>query len=266
MYARPLNELPAREVVRGVRQGTFTAEAVARACLDRIATREIRSEGVGLHRSRSRAAPGARARPPESEGRAPWPNRRREGHLRHARHAHRHGLADLSQQPPDDRRLVRRAGARGRRGHPRQDHHLRVRGPHAERHAQPARSRAHTGRLLQRLGRRRRRPHGSRRVRHADRRLRASARLLLRRCRLQADLQHHQPRRHEIRRRKSRHHRPLRAHRRGHRPRRGRAHRPRAFEIPRHAAQDRSLPHEISGSMPRPRPSTPSKTQRSAST
>jgi amidase len=40
MYARPLNELPARDIVRGVKQGTFTAEAVTRACLDRIDARD----------------------------------------------------------------------------------------------------------------------------------------------------------------------------------------------------------------------------------
>src|SRR6185503_16672709 len=40
MYVRPLNELSAREVVRGIKQGTFSAESVTRACLDRIAERE----------------------------------------------------------------------------------------------------------------------------------------------------------------------------------------------------------------------------------
>ena len=40
MYVHPLNELPARDVVRGIKQGTFTAEAVTQACLDRIAERE----------------------------------------------------------------------------------------------------------------------------------------------------------------------------------------------------------------------------------
>ena len=40
MYVHRLNELPARDVVRGIKQGTFTAEAVTQACLDRIAERE----------------------------------------------------------------------------------------------------------------------------------------------------------------------------------------------------------------------------------
>jgi amidase len=40
MYASPLSALDARDVVRGVKQGAFTAEAVTRACLDRISERE----------------------------------------------------------------------------------------------------------------------------------------------------------------------------------------------------------------------------------
>jgi len=40
MDVRPLNEQSAREVVRGIKQGTFSAESVTRACLDRIAERE----------------------------------------------------------------------------------------------------------------------------------------------------------------------------------------------------------------------------------
>jgi len=40
MYAQALNELSATEVARGIAQGTFTAEAVTRACLERIEKRE----------------------------------------------------------------------------------------------------------------------------------------------------------------------------------------------------------------------------------
>src|SRR5262245_55342024 len=40
MYARPLNELSATEVARGIAQGIFKAEAVTRACLERIEKRE----------------------------------------------------------------------------------------------------------------------------------------------------------------------------------------------------------------------------------
>jgi len=40
MYEHPLNELSARDVVRGIKRGTFSAESVTRACLDRIAERE----------------------------------------------------------------------------------------------------------------------------------------------------------------------------------------------------------------------------------
>src|SRR5215471_3082463 len=40
MYTRPLNELSATEVARGIARGIFTAEAVTRACLNRIKERE----------------------------------------------------------------------------------------------------------------------------------------------------------------------------------------------------------------------------------
>ena len=36
----PLNQLSASEVARGVASGRYTAEAVTRACLDRIETRD----------------------------------------------------------------------------------------------------------------------------------------------------------------------------------------------------------------------------------
>ena len=39
-HQKPLNELGAGEIVRGTRSGAFTCEAVARACLDRIAARD----------------------------------------------------------------------------------------------------------------------------------------------------------------------------------------------------------------------------------
>ena len=40
MASRALNELSARDVVRGIGEGAFTAESVTRACLDRIDARE----------------------------------------------------------------------------------------------------------------------------------------------------------------------------------------------------------------------------------
>ena len=61
----------------------------------------------------------------------------------------------------------RRAAARGRRRHARQDGDHRVRLLHARQDPQPARPRAHAGRLLQRLGRRGRRGHGAAGDRHA---------------------------------------------------------------------------------------------------
>ena len=89
---------------------------------------------------------------------------------------------------------------------------------------QSAQSGAHAGRLVERLGRRRRRSHGAGGVRHADRRLGAAARRLLRRGRLQADLQSDQPGRHQVRGRDARHHRADRPHGRRRRADHRRAH------------------------------------------
>jgi amidase len=61
MYASPLNKLNARDVVRGIKQGTFTAEAVTQACLDRIDAREDAVKAwafidpqLALHQARER--------------------------------------------------------------------------------------------------------------------------------------------------------------------------------------------------------------------
>ncbi len=109
------------------------------------------------------------------------------------------------------------AGARGRRGHPRQDRHLRIRRHDAERHHQSAQPRAHARRLVERIGRGGRRLHGAGGIRHADRRLGAAARLLLRRVRLQADLRRVQPPRRLSGGREPRHDRADRALDRRHR-------------------------------------------------
>ena len=86
--------------------------------------------------------------------------------------------------------------ARGRRDHHRQDHHHRIRRhPSVAQDAEPARSQAHAGRLVERLGRRGRRRHGAGRTRHAGGRLDPAAVELLRRDRLQAERRRDQPQR-----------------------------------------------------------------------
>ena len=79
------------------------------------------------------------------------------------------------------------SAARGGRGDPGQDGDHRVRLLLARQDAQPAQSRAHARRLLERLGRGGGRRHGAARARQPDQRLGDPAGRVLRRLRLQAD-------------------------------------------------------------------------------
>ena len=86
-----------------------------------------------------------------------------QGHHRDRRHADRDGLAAVRRLALGEGRGLRLGAAAGRRGHPRQDRDHRIRRHRAARHPQPLQSRAHAGRIVERLGRRGR-------LRHAERR------------------------------------------------------------------------------------------------
>ena len=208
-----LNQLSATEIAQGIAAKKFTAEAVVRDCLARIEAREPVVQAWATIDPDYALAPGARARPRSEPRRAARRADRRQGHHRHRRPADRDGLGNLQGQSLVLRCRLRRDRARGGRGDPRQDRDRRIRRHVARADHQSAQSGAYAGRLVERIGRRRRRSHGAGGVRHADRRLGAAARRLLRRGRLQADLQSDQPRRHQVRGRDARHHRAPRQHR-----------------------------------------------------
>ena len=96
---KPLNELTATEIVAAIGQGRTTCEAVARACLDRIAAREGEVHAWAHLDPEAALA----VRPRLRQGRQARPARRRavrrQGHHRHLRHADRMGHAD-PQGPP----------------------------------------------------------------------------------------------------------------------------------------------------------------------
>ena len=184
--------LSAPQAAREIAEGRLTSEELVQACLERI--RDARAEGPGLDLPRrgARARAGARGRRAQARGPADRAAARRagrrEGHLRHRRHADRERLRSLhTGRTPRERRRRGREPARGRRGDPRQDGDHRVRLLLARQDAQSAQSRAHARRLLERLGRRRGRRHGAARARQPDQRLGDPARRVLRRVRLQAD-------------------------------------------------------------------------------
>ncbi len=154
-----------------------------------------RRAGVGDARRGGRAgqgAPDGRLARPASAVR---PAGRRQGPDRHG------GLADLLRfaDPPGpssgEGRGVRAQVARRGRDRPRQDRHHGVRGVLAGEDAQPPRSIAHAGRILQRFGGRSGRRNGACSARVADRRLRRTPRRVLRSDRVQADLRRRAARR-----------------------------------------------------------------------
>jgi len=166
--SKPLNAWTASEIVAAIGAGRTTCEAVMRACLDRIAAREAEvAAWTNLDPARALAAARAFDRNPASGPLAGVP----------------FGLKDIidTQDYPTEwgtpihrgRRpnrdaacvaLTRRAGGvlLGKTVYD------RVRQSASRSDPQSARSRAHAGRIVERLGRRGRRPHGADRARHPD--------------------------------------------------------------------------------------------------
>ena len=151
--ASALNELTATEIVAAIAAGRTTCEAVARACLERIAAREPQVR-AWAHLDPDRVIAQARAL-----DRAP---------PRGPLHGVPFGVKDIIDtcdlpteygtpihrgHRPAARRGLRRALAQGRWRADGQNRHHRIRQHHAGADAQPARSLAHAGRFLERLRR-----------------------------------------------------------------------------------------------------------------
>ena len=147
-----LNQLSATEIAQGIAAGKFTAEAVTRACLDRIAEREPTVQAwASIDPDHALAQARALDRGPRRGALHGVPIGVKDI-IDTDRFADRDGLADLQRQPLGLRRRLRRAGACGRRGHPRQDRHRRVRRHVPRTDHQSAQRQAHAGRLVERLG------------------------------------------------------------------------------------------------------------------
>ena len=215
--SRSLNELSATEIANAIAAGKTTCEAVVRDCVARIAERDGVVKAF-VNFDADLALDQARAL-----DRGP-----RRGPL----HGIPIGLKDTidtfdmptemgspiyrGNRPRADA-VLRRAVAPRRRGDPRQDRDLRIRRQRAAGDHQSAQSRTYAGRLVERLGGGGRRFHGAGGARHANRRLGAASVVVLRRVRLQADLQHHQQAGRLAGRRLDRHHRLAGALHRRHR-------------------------------------------------
>ena len=187
---RPLNELSATEIAAKIAAGETTCEAVVRDCIARIAARDGVVKAwvnfdpeLALAQARALDAGrgAARCTACRSASRTSIDTFDMPTEMGSPIYRGNRPRADAACVA-----LLRRAGA----VHSWQDRDLRIRRQRAAGNDQSAQSRAHAGRLVERIGRGGRRLHGAGRARHPDRRLGAAAVVVLRGFRLQADLQH----------------------------------------------------------------------------
>ena len=142
--AQAPNELDAVEALAAIAAGRLTAEALTRACLERIAARDSVVHAFAYLDPGARARRSPRARPRARSARtAARAALRREGHHRHARHADALRLADSCRPPAVRRCGMRGAGARGRRRDAGQDGHDGIRVAPSRTDGEPAQSCAH---------------------------------------------------------------------------------------------------------------------------
>ncbi len=171
------------------RRGLPRAHRQARALGARLGFRRSR----GSTRGRAEARAGSARRPVSWS--APRRSRRDQGHHRGRGDGHDQWVGGArARTPGEGRHLCRKAPSRGR-GHPRKDRHDPVRVRRSGANAKSMESRAHAGRLVERLRRGRRIGHDASRPRDANGRIRSPAGRLLRHRRSQADARADQPRR-----------------------------------------------------------------------
>ena len=109
-------QLTASAAAAQLRDGTLTAEALTRSCLERIAEREPVTKAFSYLDPVLAISQRPQGRQGLYQGRAARPAARREGHDRHRRHADQPQLADLRRPAAGPRCRLRRAwrGARAR--------------------------------------------------------------------------------------------------------------------------------------------------------
>ena len=182
-----------RSLAARLTRGEISSEQAVQRCISRYESREkeVRAfAAFDAERALGEArAPGPRARTARTAQRAARTAVRGQGRDRHGGPAHAAQFAALRGPPGRAGRRLRAPAAPGGLRAAGQGGHGRVRRyrPRSA-HNEPARSRAHPGRLVGRLRRRRGHRHGAHGAGDADRRVGDPAVLVLRRGRLQAHL------------------------------------------------------------------------------